>query len=391
MLFNNINMIEISEINFEEHSNENTKEPESNEVALEKNLQTQKEKEEILNRIASRQIENIRDRVAIILNYSIEARNSDIDLAWIYWETFESDKMSGSHITREQMKVVARIPSLTRIRAKIQNEYKLFQADNNVKRYRGMLEKSKKSDAIEDKPTGIGLYSVYIDETGKTQDFLSVGSLWILKYQVPLVMSFQNWMIEQNYNFEFHFAELTKGKLESYKKFFIKFISMFPESGFKLIVVKNKGFTDKNHAISDLTYHLIIKGVEHENVSGRAPLPRRIDVCIDQKETGSDQLKVANIEERLASKRIKNLYIGEFITKSSSQDFFLQIVDLFTGSINRKLHSQDSRNFKDDFADFVLNTLNFDLSKIDKSNTSIDNSMVFDLAYISSDNSISNS
>ena len=44
-----------------------------------------KEKQEILNRVVSGQIENIRDRVGYILNYSNEARNSDIELAWLYW------------------------------------------------------------------------------------------------------------------------------------------------------------------------------------------------------------------------------------------------------------------------------------------------------------------
>lgn len=356
---------------------------ESSDELNKKEIQIQKEKKDLLDRLVSGQIENIRDRVAFILNYSVRARNSDIDLAWSYWQTFESDKISGKNISNEQMKEVARIPSLTRIRAKIQNDYKLFQADDKVKRFRGKLAEDKKNEALEDRPTDIGLYSVYIDETGKTQEFLSVGSLWILKYDVPTVMEFQKWRKEHGIDFELHFAELSKHKIELYKEFFIKFLSMFPESGFKLIVVNSAGLNDKTKAIVDLTYHLIVKGVEHENVSGRAPLPRMLDVCLDQEEKGSDQLKIENIKERLTSRGLKQLYINDITAIPSSQDLFLQVTDLFAGSINRKLHFPGLNNVKDEFADFVLGTLKFDLSKVNKQNSSIDNSTVFNLANMS--------
>jgi hypothetical protein len=196
-------------------------------------------------------------------------------------------------------------------------------------------------------------------------------------------MEFQKWKKDHGIDFEIHFTELSKHKIELYKEFFVKFLSMFPESGFKLIVVNNKGFIDKAKAIVDLTYHLIIKGVEHENDSGRAPLPRMLEVCIDQEEKGSDQLKIENIKERLTSRRLSGLYLNDITALPSSQDFFLQVADLFAGSINRKLHNSGSTNVKDEFADFVLKTLNFDMAKIDRSNASIDNSTVFNLANMS--------
>lgn len=378
-----IKMAENQEINSKSKVEEIGITDESSTELHEKELKVQKEKQELLDRVVSGQIENIKDRVAFILNYSIDSRNSDIELAWLYWQTFESDKISRNSISKEQMKEVARISSLTRIRAKIQNEYKLFQADDSVKRFRGMLEENKKSDANQDKPIGLGLYSVYIDETGKNQDYLSVGSLWILKYELSVVMEFQKWKKDNGIDFEVHFTELSKNKLQLYKEFFIKFLSMFPESGFKLIVVNNKGFVDKGKAIVDLTYHLITKGVEHENNSGRAPLPRMLEVCIDQEEKGSDQLKIENIKDRLNSRSPSSLYLNEIRALPSSQDFFLQVADLFAGSINRKLHFPGSTNFKDEFADFVLRTLNFDMAKIDTSNASIDNSTVFNLATMS--------
>jgi hypothetical protein len=355
-----------------------------------KEKRIEKEKQDLLNRVVSGQIENIRDRVAYILNHSNDARNSDIDLAWLYWETFEKDKFSGSMISKEQMKEMARISSLSRIRAKIQNEYKLFQADDTVKRFRGMLEENKRVEAIEDKPSGIGQYSVYIDETGKTQDYLSVGSLWILKFDVIAVtnatMQLKKWIKEKQIDFEFHFNQLTKNRLPLYKEFFVKFLTMFPETGFKLIVLNNKGFRDKEKAITDLTYHLIIKGIEHENGTGRAPLPRVLQLWLDEEEKGIDQLKIENIKDRLKSQKVKGLYLGDFVTASSKGSIYLQIVDLFTAAINRKLHNPNDINVKDEFANFVLTVLRFNINQINKQNTEIDNSTLFNLTDIDPSN-----
>ncbi|GAA4439954.1 hypothetical protein GCM10023188_36640 [Pontibacter saemangeumensis] len=340
------------------------------------------ERKELLNRVVSGNIINIRDRVAYILNNSIDARNSDIDLAWSYWKCFESNKFDGVHITKEQFGNLTRLSSLSRIRAKIQNEYKLFQADDTVKRYRGVLEEDKKNQAIEDKPRGLGMYSVYIDETGKTQSYLSVGSLWILEAGASLILSnmeLGDWKRSKKVNYEFHFAELDRFRVALFKDFFTKFLTLHPAISFKLIVVNNKGFSDKNAAITDLTYHLLSKGVDHENETGRAPLPRVLQVWLDEEEKGSDELKIENIKERITSQKIEGLHLGDFQSVSSDENFYIQVVDLFTGAINRKLHNPNGSNFKDDFADYVIDSLGFDMSSINKENNQVDHSTVFNL------------
>ena len=161
---------------------------------------------------------------------------------------------------------------------------------------------------------------------------------------------------------------------------FLKFLQGFPESGFKLIVVNNKGFVDKAKAITDLTYHLIIKGVEHENITGRAPLPRVLDVTIDEEEKGSDQLKIENVKERLKGQKVKGLHLGSFEAVSSQGNVFVQIVDLFIGAVNRKLHSNNEMHFKDEFADWLLGILKFDINTVNRLNDNIDNSTLFNLS-----------
>ena len=325
----------------------------------------EKERHELLNKVLSGNLETIHDRVGFILNNNSGARNSDFELAWTYWEIFESVLFNGAHVTKEDLKKLTKINSLTRCRARIQNEYKLFQADDKVKKYRGVLAGEMREEAIEEKPEGLQMYSIYIDETGKTQEYLSVGSIWIVdgmkSYQAS--REIRDWLESKKIDFEFHFSEVSRYKLETYKDFFLKYLKLNPTIGFKAIVLNKKGISDLNSAISDLTFHLIHKGILHENETGRALLPRYLQVCLDEEEKGSDQLKIENLRERITRQMIPGLYLGDFAAADSKHNYSIQAVDLFVGSINRRIHNPNSQgNIKDELADFVLGLLNFDIN-----------------------------
>lgn len=342
------------------------------------------ERKLLIDRVASGTISTVKDKVAFILNNHNEARNSDIKLAYIYWRTFEEEKLEGKEdISVETMLTLTKQITLARWRAKIQYEYKLFLADEEVQISRGKLQGQYKRDALEHKPLNLPLYQVFIDETGKNDEYLSVGSLWLLGYNPKLIihsMEINEWRKRQNIEYEFHFSKLSKHKLDEYKDFFRLFISKFPDIGFKVIVLKSKGLANKNEAIVDLTFHLLHKGILHEHDSKRAPLPRMLQVRIDDEESGSDTLKLENIKERLNSQKVAGLHLDVFEAVASAKNHFIQAVDLFTGAVNRKLNFSGELNFKDEFADFIFDTLGFDIVNI---NTSIDDpgtSMVFNLS-----------
>lgn len=191
-------------------------------------------------------------------------------------------------------------------------------------------------------------------------------------------MEITAWKKQREINYEFHFTKLTKHTLPDYKKFFEMFLSLFPEVSFKLIVINKKGIADQGKAIVDLTYHLLAKGIFHENETGRAPLPRRLQVSLDEEEKGSDSLKLENIKERLTSQKIQGLHLGLFEAIPSSGNYFIQIVDLFTGAVNRKLHFNENLP-KDELADHILNLVGLYISTIDKDNSIADRSHVFNL------------
>ncbi len=143
---------------------------ELDEKALAKLKRIETEKKELIHNLVTGNIENIKDRVASILNASTESRNSDIVLAYSYWREFEASNFNEGMIAQDNALKLTKINTLCRVRAKIQNEYKLFQADEKVKKQRRVLEEKFRQEAISDKPSGLVTYSVYIDETGKTQD-----------------------------------------------------------------------------------------------------------------------------------------------------------------------------------------------------------------------------
>lgn len=96
----------------------------------------EKEKRELLASLAGGDFSTQRTKVAAILNLYPESRNSDITLALKYWETFQPDIYNKHGILPKDLFKLERLHYIVRARAKIQNEYGLFQADAKVKHCR---------------------------------------------------------------------------------------------------------------------------------------------------------------------------------------------------------------------------------------------------------------
>ncbi|PLR94843.1 hypothetical protein [Bacillus sp. T33-2] len=88
-------------------------------------------------------------KVASILNKYPETRNSDVALMVKFWQVFEGHK--GSFVSLNKLFRLERLTSITRSRAKIQNEYGLFLADEKVRRYRRSQEEAQKEYQIATK------------------------------------------------------------------------------------------------------------------------------------------------------------------------------------------------------------------------------------------------
>src|SRR5690606_38926562 len=83
-------------------------------------------RESLMRAVHSSQLNTIEERVAWLLNKFPTTRDSDITLQIRYWQNFEPDRFGGGEITVSNYYRLARLTTLTRARATIQNKLKLF-------------------------------------------------------------------------------------------------------------------------------------------------------------------------------------------------------------------------------------------------------------------------
>lgn len=327
---------------------------------IKKREKLEKEKNQILRDVADSKVDNHQQRIAWILNHYPNTRDSDITCQIRYWELFESDIYSSSSFNPKDLYKLTKLTSIARARAKIQNVHKLFLASPEVRKRRGKLEEEEKQKALEDRPS-YPTYAVYADESGKTADHLIVGSMWIINgiETLNLVRELENWRKAKDFHSEFHFKKINKSKYPLYLDV-IKIIKKRATAiSFKALSVERKGISDVNKALTQLYLNLLIKGIEHEHSTSRAPLPRSIQLWKDSEEPGSDKLMLEDIRNRLreqASSVFENkLFVDDFHAVDSKSLVLIQLADLFTSSVNRLLNATGSQAApKDDFARAML-------------------------------------
>jgi hypothetical protein len=327
------------------------------------------EREKILAAVNSCQLNTMELRVAWLLNTYPNTRDSDIALQIRYWQTFESDRFDGGAISVRDYYRLARLTSLARARATIQNKLKLFQASDEVKKRRKQIEGDELANARK-KHANYLRYAIYMDESGKNSDNLVVGSLWYLN-GTETINAFRliyDWKLANEHQGELHFQSITEAKLPHYIELVDAILGKIAAISFKAISVPRRGIPNLQDALLKLAYHLIVRGVEHEHTTSRAPLPRGIQVCKDAEEIGQDKLFAAELADRLRqASRLQfndNLYVEEFSAETSVENYHLQLADLFTSSVARKLNSdREARHAKDKFANYFLGKLGISVSE----------------------------
>jgi hypothetical protein len=161
---------------------------------------------------------------------------------------------------------------------------------------------------------------------------------------------------------EFHFDKIKKDNVGIYKELIDIFLANGGTISFKFISVPRQGIANIQTALSDLYYHLLTKGIDHEHTSGRAPLPRILQGWKDSEELGADRLLMANLVDKMkqaaASVYDNKLVVDNLVAIDSKSSVFLQVADIMASSANRTLSlSGESRNHKDELAEYLLERL----------------------------------
>jgi hypothetical protein len=130
---------------------------------------------------------------------------------------------------------------------------------------------------------------------------------------------------------------------------------------FKYISVPRAGLKGDD-PFTDLYYHLLVEGIQYEDETRRAPLPRRLQSWSDIEQSLIDRLRLANLGDRLrqaaASRLDNNLQVDRLSTVNSETSVPGQVADLVAASVNRVLNAPgSSHNHKDRIARYVCNRL----------------------------------
>lgn len=333
--------------------------------ASKKTAKLQAKRESLLRAVNSSRLNTIEERVAWLLNNYPKTRDSDIALQVRYWREFEPDHFAGGDLSVSDYYRLTKLTSVAHARATIQNDLNLFQACDEVKKRRKKLEESERQNAIKRRPN-CHQFTVYLDESGKTQDNVIVGSLWYLSGIETLKIHnlVQDWKKSHGFDGELHFQSITETKLPSYLELADLIAANSAMLSFKSLSVERRGISNTHDALLRLSSHLLVKGIEHENQTGRAPLPRGLSVCKDAEEPGKDKIFAAELTDRMkqtaASQFQGDLFIDEFSAEDSSNNIHLQITDLFASSIGRQLNAHGERkHHKDEFADYFLKKVRY--------------------------------
>ncbi|EIM08437.1 hypothetical protein A1A1_00933 [Planococcus antarcticus DSM 14505] len=351
---------------------------EKNEEELEKEKMRMEEKkskaDELWTAVQVGDNKTLTTRVANILNRYPDTRDSDLTLQMRYWRVY--DGVESENIDIKTMYGLEKLTSITRARAKIQNEYKLFQARDKVRQRRKTLEEQEKESQLLDKPS-LGSIEVFSDETGKTDTYVFIAGIWFLNEQTTskIQRDFFEWSrVKEKAGAklpkEFHFKNLTSSnetELNLYKEFFDLIIRNGEMVSFKAVganktKLKRIGTSD---LVMRLYYQFVRLGVQHEIKSERILLPKKINLTKDQ--DGESELVIESIKQEVGDNfklhYDDRLIMDQLIAMEAHKSIFLQFADLFVASINRKYNNSGNNN-KDKLADYILQSVHINEIKL---------------------------
>jgi hypothetical protein len=337
----------------------------------ERQLRRERERQDLLAALASADFSAMRTRVAGMLNLYPEARNSDVTLTLKYWETFQPEIYKPNGILPRDLFKLERSTNIVRARAKIQNEYGLFQADEKVRGYRKGREEEIEEAVIDDVP-GRSMAFVYADETGKNDKYVIVASVWVLTGRAVFDAgrAIEAWKSGSAWSHrEVHFSKFGKQDMDALSEY-IGVVERNREFlSFKLIAVERaKTRRSIEEVVMKLHEHMMIRGCEHEVSTRRIDLPREFELTIDE-DNSLDSFHLDEMRRRVNDEYQRslearaNLVVAQ--TASSRNSHLIQLADVIAGAFNRRLNHVGDRNFKDDMADLVIDRLGLILDEGD--------------------------
>ncbi|AJC18491.2 DUF3800 domain-containing protein [Pandoraea sputorum] len=329
-----------------------------------------KEKAEVIAEVAAGNFSTVRAKVAWILNLHQSTRNSDVTLSLKYWETFQPELFNEGLIHARDLFKLERTTLIARYRAKIQNEYGLYQADAKIRNRRRKNEEAMEAEVIADQAPQPVMW-VYADETGKTARYVIVAAVWVLSggsvYKVSKAID--EWKAKSPWaKREVHFSRFGRQDVDTLREYLGVVLANREFLSFKAIAVeKAKTKRSIEEVVALLHRHMLERGAFHEVDTQRVSLPRKVSAAVDE-EQSLDQFALSDLKKQvnIEYKRVHGdkLVLTDIVSVSSKSNPLVQLADLCAGALNRRLNSeQPERGAKDEMADMVIEMLDLNLNE----------------------------
>jgi hypothetical protein len=336
---------------------------------LKKQQKIELERTKLLQAVTGGDFSTLTAKVAGILNIYPDARNSDVVLSLRLWATFQPEIYNEQGIKPADLFKLERMPYITRARAKIQNEYGLFLADEAVRGHRKGREADMHDAVLEDaNPSPV--INVFADESGKTADWVIVSAVWVLSGRAVFEVqrAIESWRKNSVWSTrEVHFSNFGRADIAPLREYLDVIRANRNFLSFKLAAVERAGTRRTiEEVVRKLHEHMLRIGMRHELESGRVDLPRRIYVSLDE-EQSLDKFALRETKDQLNADFIRDYGEGvtlvELLTASSKQSPLIQLADLIGGAVNRRLNHRGDRGHKDEMADMIVEQLGLDLTR----------------------------
>jgi hypothetical protein len=310
-----------------------------------KNLTTRQKQQKLLSHIMKGESQRLIYKVAHILNQFPKTRNSDITLTIYLLKTFYPDFVRDERFALSDLYKLPKFYDMQRERARIQNQCGLFEASPEVKLFR----KKHQATAIEEFAANQPNFSpvfVFVDESGTTGEHLIIGSLWLYSSnEYHAVINKLNGF-EKDTD-EYHFKKIKNmTRAKNAAKFFDSFIKIGCFSSFQVLILKNAELHANPANVYNGLAEMLVDSSKFELESKRIHAPIALHVIKD-KDRNTDVLQMAPL-----NRRVLDAFNIEFADKSvvlgnnkiesvdSERSNLIQVVDIFTGAVNRWINEK---------------------------------------------------
>lgn len=292
----------------------------------------------------------LRDRVANVLNKYPATRSNERAFHSQMIREYSSELIDADgRIHVDEVEAYVKLHLATRERAHIQYDLGLFQAEPEVTAARKKLA-AEYTERFTDAQEPSRVVTVFADESGKGEDYLVFGSLWVYRPSEVerIAVALKAWREETGIENEMHFTKLGGGgravRGTQAHDFFARALAANPFGACIALALRSRNIESSAREASIFRgfSEMVIAGVKSEIAARKLQPPVNLTIFKDA-DAGADDLHLARMRRELKAALQTEFPDGEveltaLETIDSRESDLIQVSDLFTSVVSRHIN-----------------------------------------------------